>query len=75
MHAKDHGLFYINYPQINEVGKSNHMETTEQQGDWSLVSHPQPSPPQNATHVLDLRAHANCMNSFSTVIIIHSDWL
>ena len=24
--AKDHGLLYLNYPQINEVGKSDHME-------------------------------------------------
>ena len=23
--AKDHGLFYLNYPQINEVGNSDHM--------------------------------------------------
>ena len=60
--CKGSWTFYLNYPQINEVGKSNHMETTEHQGDWSLVSHPQPSPPQNATRVLDLRTHANWMN-------------
>ena len=23
--AKDHGPFYLNYPQSNEVGKSDHM--------------------------------------------------
>ena len=25
--AKDHRLFYFNYPQINEVGKSDHMNS------------------------------------------------
>ena len=24
--AKDHGLLYLNYPQINEFGKSDHMD-------------------------------------------------
>ena len=23
--AKDHGLFYLNYPQINEIGKCDHV--------------------------------------------------
>ena len=27
-YAKDHGLFYLNYPQITEVRKSDHMEIT-----------------------------------------------
>ena len=27
-YAKDHGLFYLNYPQISEVRKSDHMEIT-----------------------------------------------
>ena len=26
--AKDHGLFYLNYPEINEVGKSDHVVVT-----------------------------------------------
>ena len=30
--TKDHGLFYLNYPQINEVGKSNHII----EGAWSF---------------------------------------
>ena len=30
--TKDHGLFYLNWPQINEVGKSNHII----EGAWSF---------------------------------------
>ena len=27
--AKDHGLFYLNYPQINKVGKSDHVVSSQ----------------------------------------------
>ena len=37
--AKDHGLFYLNYPKINEVRKSDHMAYSTRQNYMHPVLH------------------------------------
>ena len=37
MCAKDHGLSYLNYPQINEVGKSDHVVVSGERSMTSLL--------------------------------------